>query len=132
MTTELVTLAPVRASDAEREDAVARLHHALGEGRLDLAETEDRVTAAYAAQHRAELLPLLADLPHGSSLAGSGTPTWTALWSSVAWRARIAVLGSAAAATAPTLRQSRTVAVLVVLAVAWMVLWADVGAAVVG
>jgi hypothetical protein len=84
MTTELVTPAPVQASDAEREDAVARLHHALGEGRLDLAETEDRVTAAYAAQHRAELLPLLADLPHGSSLAGSGAPTWTALWSSVA------------------------------------------------
>jgi hypothetical protein len=43
-----------RASDAEREDTVARLHHALGEGRLDLAETEERSVAAYAAQYRDE------------------------------------------------------------------------------
>jgi hypothetical protein len=35
----------LRASDAEREATVATLHHALGAGRLDLAETETRVGA---------------------------------------------------------------------------------------
>ena len=54
---------PVRASDADRNDVVDRLQHALGEGRLDLAETEERVTAAYAARYRSDLPPLLADLP---------------------------------------------------------------------
>ncbi len=48
----------VRASTSEREETVARLHHALGEGRLDLAETETRIAAAYAAQYRDELPPL--------------------------------------------------------------------------
>ena len=132
MTIDTVTPAPVRASNAEREAAEARLHDALGHGRLDLAETEERVAAAYAAQYRTDLLPLLADLPHGSSPTGSDAPTWTELWTSVAWRARIAVLGSAAANAAPTPRQSRTVAVLAVIAVLWLVLWAFVGAAVVG
>ncbi len=64
--TEMSTLpppSPLRASDGEREATVARLHQALAEGRLDLAETEERVTAAYAARHRDELPPLLADLP---------------------------------------------------------------------
>jgi hypothetical protein len=39
----------VRASDAGWEHAVRRLHQALGEGRLNLQETETRVAAAYTA-----------------------------------------------------------------------------------
>src|SRR5437867_6344007 len=69
----------VRASDAEREAAVARLHHALGEGRLDLAEADTRVAAAYSARYRSELPPLLADLPD-SGPAEPDTPTWAAVW----------------------------------------------------
>lgn len=61
---------PVRASDAEREDTVARLHHALGEGRLDLAETEVRVAAAYVARYRSELSPLLP-----ADMGGSRSPS---------------------------------------------------------
>ncbi|XVV07734.1 DUF1707 SHOCT-like domain-containing protein [Actinosynnema sp. CA-248983] len=53
----------VRASDAERDAIAARLRDAVGEGRLTLAEAEDRIAAAYAAVHRAELAPLTADLP---------------------------------------------------------------------
>lgn len=53
----------VRASDTERDAVVARLRDAVGEGRLTLAEAEERITAAYAAVHRAELAPLTADLP---------------------------------------------------------------------
>lgn len=54
---------PMRASDAERAAAADRLHVALVEGRLDIGETEDRLAAVYAARHRSDRPPLLADLP---------------------------------------------------------------------
>ena len=72
-TTLLSRSGRVRASDADRADTVARLHHALGEGRLDLAETDERVAAAYAARYRSELPPLLADLPDAIGPDGLGT-----------------------------------------------------------
>jgi hypothetical protein len=53
----------VRASDAEREDTAAVLQRALGEGRLDLDETDTRLIAVYAARYRHELVSLLDDLP---------------------------------------------------------------------
>lgn len=52
-----------RASDAERDSVVARLSTAAGEGRLTLDELADRVDRALAAVTRADLAPLLADLP---------------------------------------------------------------------
>ena len=54
---------PLRASDAERAVAADRLHTALAEGRLDLAEAEERIAAVFASRLRSDLLPLLADLP---------------------------------------------------------------------
>ncbi len=53
----------LRISDADREATVARLRRASEEGRLDLGELEERVTAAYAAKTGADLEPLVADLP---------------------------------------------------------------------
>jgi hypothetical protein len=53
----------VRASDAEREQAVALLQRGFADGRLALAELEERVGAAYAARTRAQLRDLTADLP---------------------------------------------------------------------
>lgn len=53
----------LRISDADREEVVARLRTASEEGRLDLGELEERVTAAYAAKTAADLTPLTADLP---------------------------------------------------------------------
>jgi Domain of unknown function (DUF1707) len=53
----------VRASDAEREQAVALLQRSFADGRLTLDELEERVAAAYAARTRAELSDLTADLP---------------------------------------------------------------------
>jgi Flp pilus assembly protein CpaB len=53
----------LRASDAEREKTVQTLQHALGEGRITMAEFEERVATAYAARTRAELDVLTADLP---------------------------------------------------------------------
>ena len=127
--TSMPTSAPqptrMRTSDAEREDAVARLHQALGEGRLDLAETEERSAAAYAAQYRDELPRLLADLPHSGATRGNDAPSWSELWVSAVWRARIAVLD---ATDRPTAAHCRTAALLVGLAVLWTVACAFLGA----
>lgn len=51
------------ASDAERERVTDRLREAAVEGRLTLAESDERQAAAYAARTRDELVPLVADLP---------------------------------------------------------------------
>jgi hypothetical protein len=111
----------VRASDAEREAVVARLHHALGEGRLDLAETDMRVAAAYAARYRSDLSPLLADLPDSA-----------AVWISLVWRSRLTLLGPGRSAeTPPTPAQCRTAAALVAAAVVWVMICALLGAALV-
>lgn len=53
----------LRASDREREHVVTRLREAVGEGRLTLAEADERIGAAYAAVHRTQLAPLTHDLP---------------------------------------------------------------------
>jgi hypothetical protein len=52
----------VRASDAEREQTVTVLQRSFVEGRLNQAEFEERVDAAYAAQTRAQLHALTTDL----------------------------------------------------------------------
>jgi len=53
----------LRASNAEREAVVERLQHALGEGRITMAEFEERVRIAYGATTRGDLESLTADLP---------------------------------------------------------------------
>lgn len=53
----------LRTSDAEREEVAQILRAAMSEGRLTLAEGEERLAAAYAATFRDELTPLTADLP---------------------------------------------------------------------
>jgi uncharacterized protein DUF1707 len=53
----------VRASDADRERAVASLKRHYAAGRLDTGELERRVKRAYAAEWRGELRSLLRDLP---------------------------------------------------------------------
>lgn len=65
---------PLRASDAEREAVVGRLNEATAQGRLSLAEFSERAGRAYAATTRAELVPLLADLPEsGTAVAVTGS-----------------------------------------------------------
>jgi hypothetical protein len=53
----------LRAGNAEREQVVRRLNKAFSEGRLDVAELEERVAQAYAAKTLGDLRPLTADLP---------------------------------------------------------------------
>ncbi len=52
-----------RISDADRERAVQRLSDAVTEGRLTVAEFDERVAAVPAARTASELVPHLADLP---------------------------------------------------------------------
>jgi hypothetical protein len=54
---------PMRASDQDREQVVARLNEAVGRGLLTLPEAEERIAAAYAARFLDDLTPLTADLP---------------------------------------------------------------------
>lgn len=74
-TTQHPSLA-VRASDAEREQTVALLRHNFADGRLTQAELEERAGAAYAAQTRAQLRDLTADLPTHKQPPHPGT-AWT-------------------------------------------------------
>ncbi|MFD6425280.1 DUF1707 domain-containing protein [Streptomyces sp. NPDC060198] len=67
MTSELPDM---RASDAERERIAEILRDAMAEGRLDMAEFEQRLETAYAARTRGELTPLVRDLP----LSGAPLP----------------------------------------------------------
>ncbi len=56
----------ILASDPEREVVAEALRTAGVEGRLDAVELEERLGAAYGARTRADLLPLLADLPQAA------------------------------------------------------------------
>ena len=64
----------LRTSDTEREQIAEILRAAMAEGRLTLAEGEERLASAYAATYRDELLPLTADLPGGGRRALNETP----------------------------------------------------------
>ena len=53
----------MRLSDADRDGAIARLSQAMSDGRIDVAEFEERSRQAYAATVPSELTPLFVDLP---------------------------------------------------------------------
>jgi hypothetical protein len=55
--------AEMRISDAERHDVAEVLRNAAGDGRIDLAELDERLEATYAAKTYADLVPITADLP---------------------------------------------------------------------
>jgi len=67
-----------RVSDAERQQVAEVLRDAAGEGRLDLAELDERLEATWSAKTYADLAPVLADLaeqppaPPGASPAPAG------------------------------------------------------------
>ncbi|MGW7543392.1 DUF1707 SHOCT-like domain-containing protein [Streptomyces sp. NPDC054770] len=53
----------LRAADADRERVAEILRDALAEGRLDMAEFEERLEATYQARTYGELAPITKDLP---------------------------------------------------------------------
>jgi hypothetical protein len=64
----------LRVSDRDRQAAAERLRLALGEGRLDLLEYDDRLVQAYAAVTYGDLEPLFTDLPPASAMAEPVVP----------------------------------------------------------
>lgn len=64
---------PVRASDAERDQAAEVVRAAFAEGRLTRAELDERLAAAYSAKSRADLLGLTGDLPGADAVPGAVT-----------------------------------------------------------
>jgi hypothetical protein len=57
----------MRISDAERDNAASILRDAAGDGRLDLEELDERLSAVYAAKTYGDLEPITRDLPSASS-----------------------------------------------------------------
>ena len=53
----------LRIGTPEREAVVERLSAALGDGRLDVVEYDERVRQVYVAKTYADLVPITADLP---------------------------------------------------------------------
>ena len=68
----------IRAGDTDRQAVVDRLGIALREGRLDLAEYDERSARAYAARTYHELDELLTDLPAPSSIREAAS--WRVRW----------------------------------------------------
>src|SRR4051812_36564444 len=76
--TDVPTPTRLRASDADRQQAVHALQDAAARGLLTQDEAGERMAAAYAAQHLDELPPLTADLPPVAPPAPAA-PGWRAL-----------------------------------------------------
>ena len=75
----------IRASDAEREQAVTQLKRHLAEGRLRWEEFSERMDRAYQARTRGELRAVLADLPQVDTATGAAgaeppRPWWRRIW----------------------------------------------------
>jgi hypothetical protein len=70
---------PVRASDAERDQAAEILRAGYAEGRLTRAELDERLTAAYAAKTRAGLRDLTGDLPGAGTAPAAVRPAIASL-----------------------------------------------------
>lgn len=64
----------MRISDTERDQVAEILREAAGEGRLDLDELDERLSAVYAAKTYADLRPIVADLPAGAVGFGGSVP----------------------------------------------------------
>lgn len=65
----------VRASDTERERVAKLISTAAGEGRLSIAEADERLEHVYAAKFRHELTEFVADLPAPATPAPRATST---------------------------------------------------------
>lgn len=93
----------VRPSDAERDQVVARLRTAAGEGRITFAELSDRIEEAFRATDGVALERLTADLPAPAPAPTAGVERVVGVLSGTSrtgrWRPRrrttaVAVVGS--------------------------------------
>jgi DUF1707 SHOCT-like domain len=77
----------LRAADADRERTAERLRTSHAEGRLDLAEFQQRLDSCYVAKTLGELDELVSDLPRPDT-----DPGRLAVRRAAAWRWRLAPL----------------------------------------
>ena len=107
----------MRAADADRVATVHRLQDAVARGLLAPGEGSDRMAAAFAAVHLADLAPLTADLPPATTptTTGAMAPGWGPL-GLMAWEQVRATVAGARTGGSPALRiVLAAVATLVVL-----------------
>jgi hypothetical protein len=71
---------PQRCSDAEREQTSAVVREAAAEGRLTMAELEERLSAVYAARYRHELDLVSVDLPRPAAARAGWTAVLLFAW----------------------------------------------------
>ena len=69
----------LRASDGEREAVVETLRTNAAAGRLDAEELEQRLERVYATRTRAELVPIVADLPSTAPPPPRAPREWPAI-----------------------------------------------------
>jgi hypothetical protein len=103
----------VRCSDAEREQTIAAVHAAVGEGRLSIDEVEQRLTAIYAARYRHELVAFTSDLPAAEAPSS---------WATVFTLARRQLVDDASALLSRSATLSRRRKLTLILIAAAMVL----------
>ncbi|MFF4237431.1 DUF1707 domain-containing protein [Actinomadura geliboluensis] len=85
----------MRAGDADRERVAQVLRDAAGDGRLTLAELDERLDAVYAAKTYGELAPLTRDLPAAGTSAPAvplGGADWRPVESAPSWKIGIGVM----------------------------------------
>jgi hypothetical protein len=113
--------ANLRASDADRDQVVSRLHKAATEGRIVAEELEQRVAHALKAQTYGELETTVADLPGPRPRQRSTPARRTTLgWALAGVRANPMLILFAIPVVAVTL------AMMLAAAIIWMVLMAVV------
>ncbi|RFS82690.1 DUF1707 and DUF2154 domain-containing protein [Actinomadura spongiicola] len=84
----------MRAGDADRERVAHILREAAGEGRLTLAELDERLDAVYAAKTYAELEPITRDLPSPGATPPSPTTgrDWSPVEAAPSWKTGIGIM----------------------------------------
>ncbi len=75
----------LRATDADRERVAHLLRVAAGEGALTVDELEERISAAYSAVTRADLISLVDDLPESHTPPAPAPPPHAPRSSSLFW-----------------------------------------------
>ncbi len=91
----------LRAADADREQTAERLRRGHAEGRLDMAEFQERLEQCYAAKTIGQLRQLARDLPRLNEQLEQRRSGWLRLWRwrSAPWAPILIVLIVIAAAT---------------------------------
>jgi hypothetical protein len=89
----------LRISDADRHRVAEVLREAAGDGRIDLAELDERLEATYAAKTYGDLVPITLDLPTHTDRASlvarssSAPATRTPAGSGPTWSASLGIMG---------------------------------------